>query len=131
MLRQPVGEKHRLVLVEGAVVEDEQELAAIVTKPLDRVRRSSGKEPEVTLAEVVDEGLVAPLERGDARPALQHVCPLTLLVKVELAHRSGLEPHVHARYLGGNRQLTYGRLSSPTALFEPHSTVGKRPPQIG
>jgi hypothetical protein len=68
--------------------------------------------------------VLRPRWSGDARPALEHVRPLTLLVKVELAHGSGFEPRVDARDLGGDRQLAYSRLSSPPPLFEPHSTVG-------
>ena len=69
-VREPVGDQERLVLGEVAVVEDEQELAALL-QPLDRVRDPGREVPEVARADVVDE--VAALLRRSAvmraRPA--------------------------------------------------------------
>src|SRR5947209_1508702 len=57
-MSEPVGDEEGLVLGEVAVVEDQQELAALL-QPLDRVRDARWEVPQVSLANVVDE--VAPL----------------------------------------------------------------------
>ena len=46
---EPIGEQESLILVEAAVVEDEQELATLTPKSLDRVR-DAGRERTIPRA---------------------------------------------------------------------------------
>ena len=52
---EPVAEQERVVLVEFAVVEHQQEFRAIRTEALDRVGNARREIPEVADADVVDE----------------------------------------------------------------------------
>jgi hypothetical protein len=47
----------------------------------------------------------------------ENVCPLGLLVPMELSDHALLQSHVHAGNFGRCTELSHGRLSSPTAIF--------------
>src|SRR5262249_825490 len=128
-MRQPVRDQKARVLVEVAVVGDEQHLAAVVVEALDRVRDTAWEVPDVTLADVVLEGAQLRVDGGDPRPPGDHVGPLGLLVPVQLPDRAGLEPHVDAGDLGGDGQLADRRLPRPAALLQAIVAVGEGPPE--
>ena len=128
---EPVAEQEGVVLVEVAVVEHQQELAAVGTEALDRMRDAGGKIPEIADADVVDEVAALRVDRGDARGAVEHVGPLGLLVPMQLAHAAGIEPHVDAGDVLGNAELAHRHLPGPAAAFLPHMGVGEREAQIG
>src|SRR5256885_14888248 len=52
---EPVAEQERVILVEIAVVEHQQELGAVRTETLDRMGNAGGEAPQVAHADVVDE----------------------------------------------------------------------------
>src|SRR5580658_4796533 len=81
----PVGDEERLVFREGSFVEDQKKFATVGTKALDRVRISSGKEPEVAFADVTDEDGAVGVEDGDAGIAIEHEGPLVGGVPVKFA----------------------------------------------
>ena len=122
---EPVGDQERLILVEVAVVEDEQELATVALQSLERVRDAGREVPDVALADIVLEGATVLVDGGDPHPALEHEPPLVRLVPVHLADRAGLEPHVDAVKRLGNLQLSSGHLPSPAAGLQPIVDVGK------
>src|SRR5215218_1672502 len=101
-------------LVERDVVEDQQELAALL-QPLDRVGDASREVPQVADANVVDE--VAPLRvnGGDTSVSGEHEGPLGLLVPVQLADPPGLQAHVHPGHLCSDGQLAHRHLARPAA----------------
>lgn len=74
---EDLGGQERAVLGEVAVVEDEQELDALV-EGLDAVWDAGREEPHVTGGEVVDETLAVGVDGGDADGTLQHKRPFAL-----------------------------------------------------
>ncbi len=114
VLREPVGEQERFVLREVAVVEDEQELAALL-QSLNRVRYAGGEVPQVADPHVVDEVRPILVDGGDTAAAGEHVGPLRLLVPVQLTDAAGLEAHVDPGKLGGDGQLPIRHLARPAA----------------
>ena len=65
---QPVRDQERRLLAEIAVVEDEQELAAVALQSLDRVGDAGREVPDVALADIVLEGVAFLVDGGDPRP---------------------------------------------------------------
>jgi hypothetical protein len=61
---EPVGEQECLVLGERAVVEDQEELAAVGER-LDRVRETRPEIPQITDSEIVDEVVAVRVDGGD------------------------------------------------------------------
>ena len=110
---EPVGERERVIFAEVAVVEDEQELAAVALKSLDRVRDAGREVPQVPFADIVLEGAAFLVDGGDPRPALEHEGPLGRLVPVQLADPAGLEPHVDQGK--GLRRAARGSSSAATS----------------
>ena len=53
-MRDPVGHEQRVALGLLAVVEGEDELGALGTEALQRVRQAGREEPEVALLDVLD-----------------------------------------------------------------------------
>ena len=99
---EPVAQQERVVFVEIAVVEDQQEFAAVRTEALDRVRNAARKIPEIADADVVDEIAALRIDRGDAGSAVEHVGPFGRLVPMQFAHAAGIQAHVHAGDILGN-----------------------------
>ena len=93
---EPVAEQKRAVLVEVAIIEDEEEFAAVRTEALDRMGNAAGEIPEIADADVVDKVTALRVDRRDARRSVKHVGPFRLLVPMKLADAAGIEPHVHA-----------------------------------
>src|SRR4051794_18224800 len=90
--------------------------------------RDAGREvPDVALGDVVDEAASVLVDRREARAAGQHVAPLGLLVPVHLAHAAGLEAHVDAGEVLGDRQFTHGDLARlPGAAEAPRGSRSAR-----
>ena len=64
---EPVGDQEGVVFGEAAVVEHQQEFAAVRIEPLDRVRNARREVPEVADTDVVDEVAALLVDGGDAR----------------------------------------------------------------
>ena len=122
---QKVRDQEGRILVEVAVVEDEQELATVPLESLERVGDAAREVPDVALADIVLEGMTVPVDGGDPHPALEHEPPLVRNVPVHLPDRAGLEPHVDAVQRLGNVQLSSGHLPGPAAGLQPIVDVGK------
>src|SRR5208283_6181446 len=73
---QKVRDQEGRILVEVAVVEDEQELATVPLESLERVGNAAREVPDVALANIVLEGVTFPVDGGDPHPALEHEPPL-------------------------------------------------------
>ena len=93
---EPVAQQESAVLVEVAVVEDQEELAPVGIEPLDRMGNAAGKIPEIADADIVDEIPALRVDRGDAGRSIEHVGPFRLLVPVQLAHAARVQPHIDA-----------------------------------
>jgi hypothetical protein len=128
---EPVAEQKGVVLVELAIVEDQQEFAPIWTEALDRMGNAASEIPEIADADVVDKVAALRVDRGDAGSPVKHVGPLRLLVPVKLADSAGVQPHVHAGDRFRNPELPRGHLSRPAAARLPHMRIGEGKPQIG
>src|SRR5207302_966176 len=93
--------------------------------------RNSGREiPKIAFADVVLKSATFLVDRGNSRPALEHVGPFRRLMPMHLSYPAGLEPHVDARNLRRGRQFANSRLSAPAARRQMHVTIGKRPSQV-
>lgn len=98
------GEEEGVFFAESAVVENEEEFAA-VRQSLEGVRDPGGEEPYVAFLQVVDEGLAAFVEGRDSHAAVEYERPFSLFVPVELAVCVGLEAHVRAGHCDGGWEL--------------------------
>src|SRR6202042_706324 len=54
-MREPIAQQKRAVLIEVAIIEDEEEFAAVGTETLDRMGNAAGEIPEIADADVVDK----------------------------------------------------------------------------
>ena len=70
---EPVAQQERAVLIEVAIVEDEEEFATVGTEALDRVGNAAGEIPEIADADVVDKVTALRVDRGDAGRSGEHV----------------------------------------------------------
>ena len=129
-VHHPVAEQEGVVLAEGAVVEHQEELAAVRAEALDGVRQAGREVPQVADPEVVHEAAAFRIDDGDARVAVQHVRPLGFLVPMHLADGAGVEAHVDAGHVGRDRQLAHGDLARPAAALQAHVRVGEREAQV-
>ena len=128
---EPVAEQERVVLVEVAIVEDQQEFAAVGAEPLDRMRNAAGKYQRSPTPTSSTKLRPCGVDRRDARGAVKHVGPFGLLVPMQLAHAAGVQPHVHAGDVLGDAKLARGDLAGPAAARLPHMRIGKGEAQIG
>ncbi len=128
---QPVGEQESAVLTEVAVVEYEEEFGAVRFEALDAMGNAGWEEPEIALANVIDEGAAVLIYSGDARPAFDHVGPFGGGVPMQLPHAAGGEPHVHPGHGAGHGELASGRLARPAAGFDALVGKGEGPFDIG
>ncbi|ODS01198.1 hypothetical protein AUC68_12600 [Methyloceanibacter methanicus] len=102
---QPIGDRERAELGEVAVVEHQDERAA-VGKPLNGMAVSAREVPDVAGSEIGDLGLVLRVDRGDACVAVDHVGPFGGIgVPVQLAHGARLQGHVDPGQSFGDREL--------------------------
>ena len=70
---EPVAQQKRAVLVEVAIIEDEEEFAAIGTETLDRMGNAAGEIPEIADADVVDKVTALRVDRRDTGRSGEHV----------------------------------------------------------
>lgn len=77
-----LGQKEGLVLREGTVVEDEQELAPLV-ESLNAVRNARREEPHIARTNIVDISRTILIYRGNTHAALEHQRPLVGRVPVK------------------------------------------------
>ena len=82
----------------GAGVEDEQELGTL-SKRLDGVRESGGKEPYISRIEVVISGLTVIVHDADPGASVEDVGPLISLMPVEFAVSVRRQFHIDAGHL--------------------------------
>jgi len=125
---EPVGEQEGVGFGLRAVVEDDDELCAIRSETLQRVRESRREEPQVALVDVFDARHAGAAERGDAAAAACHERPLGGLVPVQLADPACLEVHVDPGDLVGDREVGLRDLTGPAAwLHSPRRDAGRVP----
>ena len=74
VVREDLADQVGVVVGEVALVEDEDELGALVER-LDAVRHAGGEEPEVASLQVVDEIFAVLVHRCDAYAAVEDVGP--------------------------------------------------------
>src|ERR1700736_5936877 len=122
---EPVGKQEGVVFVEVAIIKDQKEFAAVRTESLNGVGNARWKIPEIADAYIVDEVVPFRIDGGNTGGAVKHVGPLSGLVPMQLAHATGVEPHIHAGHTLGNAQLALRHLTGPTARRQPHMRIGK------
>ncbi len=121
---QPVAEERRVLLVERALVEDEQELASVRPEALDGMRQALRKIPKVARLDVGNERLALVVEGRDPGGPVEHEGPFVGGVPVQLANSAGNQAHVHGRDLLGDRKIGDVDLPGPAAFL--HAAVGLR-----
>jgi hypothetical protein len=120
---EPIAEQEGIVLVEVTVVEHEEELAAVRTEPLDRVRKARCKVPEIADPDVVDEVPSLRIDGGDPRCPVEHVGPLGGFMPMQLTHPAGIQAHIDAGDVLGHAELAHRHLPRPAARLEPHMGI--------
>jgi hypothetical protein len=128
---EPVSQQESAVLVEVAVVEDKKEFTPIGIEPLDRMGNAAGEIPKIADADIVDKIPAVGVNRRDAGRSIEHVGPFRLLVPVQFAYPSRVQPHIHAGDVLRNTELPGGPLAGPAAARLPHMSVREGKPQIG
>jgi hypothetical protein len=89
-VREPIGEEEGLLLREVAIVEHEQELAAIALESLNRVRDARREVPQLALADVVLKCVTVLIDGGDAGAPFELERPLGGLVPMRLQNGAAL-----------------------------------------
>lgn len=102
--QESLGDQEGRVLAEVALVEDQEELAALV-KCLNAVRHSGWEEPNIAGTDVVDEGRALLIDSRHSHTAFQHQRPLVGRVPVQLAVRMRAQSHVHAGHGFGGGEV--------------------------
>ena len=118
---EPVAQQEGIVFVEIAVVEHQQEFAAVGIEALDRVRNAATENTRDRRRRrhrrnCCPWGSMAVMR---AR-AVQHVGPFGRLVPMQLANAAGIQAHVHAGDILGDAEFPHGDLAGPAAGFLPH-----------
>ena len=112
-MREPVGDEKGAVLGEIAVVEDQDEFAAVGPEALNRMRNAAGEEPEIALLDVGDDFARLGIDAGDAAHAVSDEGPFGGNMPVQLAHGARGQPHVDAGHRLGNREVAHRDLARP------------------
>src|ERR1700728_411297 len=118
-VRHPVGEQHRFVFREVAIVEYQQKLTAVRSQSLNGMRNSRGKVPEITFRYVGDETFAVQINRRNPSVSVEHDRPLSSCVPVQFANAAGSQSHIHASNRLGNRKLADRNLARPSTFLHP------------
>ena len=127
---EPIGDQEGVVFVEVAVVENEKKFAAVRVEPLNGMRDARREIPQIADPHVVDEISPLGIDGGDARSAVKHVGPFSLLVPVELADAAGVEAHLHTGDTRGNAEFASRHLTGPSTRRQSHVSIGEREAQV-
>src|SRR5271156_6034027 len=93
-VRHPVGQEHGFVFREIAIVEDQQEFAAVGSESLNGMGNARREKPEFVFFHVGDEAFAVRIDAGDAGGAVKHERPFRRGVPMQLANASGGEAHI-------------------------------------
>src|SRR5262249_44335910 len=93
-VRARIDDHEGLVLIEVAIVEDEQELRSLARESLKRVGDAAREIPDVTLSQIILEGVTVLVDRSDPHPTFDHKTPFVWLMPVHFPDCASLEPHV-------------------------------------
>ena len=88
-MRHPVGEQHRLIFREVAVVKHQQKLGAVGIQSLNRMWNPRRKIPEIAFRYVGHKALAFQVNRRDARISVQHQGPLGSRVPMQFSDTAG------------------------------------------
>ena len=110
-----VRQKEGLKLVEVAIVEHQDELAAILADPLNRVRYPAWKQPEIAFVHVLYKRAALLIDSSDTRAAGRHISPLRAHVPVQFANAAGDQTHLHASHFLREWEVANGYLAGPAA----------------
>ncbi len=116
-VRHPVGQQHRLIFREVAVVKHQQELRSVRIQPLNRMRNTRRKIPEIPFGYVRNKALALEIKPRNARVPIKHECPLCSRVPVQFANSSRGQPHIHARNRLRDRQFAQRHLPRPSSFL--------------
>src|SRR5205807_9761971 len=105
-------------------VENEKKFAAVRVEPLNGMRDARREIPQIADPNVVDEISPLGIDGGDARSAVKHVGPFSLLVPVELADAAGVEAHLHTGGTRGNAEFASRHLPGPSTRRQSHVSTG-------
>src|SRR5262249_36784976 len=115
------------VLIEVAVIEDQQEFRAVALETLKRVGDAAREVPDIPLFEIVLEGMTVLVGCGHPNPSFDDEAPLVWFVPVHFPYRTRLEPHVNAVERLGDLQFSSSGLPRPSTGLQPVVTIGEGP----
>src|SRR5712675_539091 len=95
------------------------------------MRNARREKPQIAHTDIINKISSLRVDRGDARPSIEHVSPLRGLVPMQFTYSTGVQTHVHAGDILRDAELTGGHLTGPAARLQPHMRVGKREAKIG
>ena len=93
----PVGKKEGVVFRKRTLIEHQNKFTTIRSQPLDRVRKSCWKVPEITFSNIADEHGSIGVKAGHAGISVQHNGPLVGRVPMQLPKTPRRKPHSDAR----------------------------------
>ena len=93
-------------------------MASVRSQPLDRVRNTAGKQPQIALGHVVDKAAALRVHGRDPRVAVDHECPLGAGVPMQLAHPARDQPHLYP-----GQVFDMGSSLSVTCRVQPPSSM--------
>lgn len=125
----PFVDEQRVVFRRVAVVEAEDELAAVLADTLQRVRQAGGEVPQASLVHVLDVGAAVLIDGGDAARALGDEGPFGKYVPVQLANAAARQAHIYASDLFGDLEISLRDLTRPSAILNAARCVVERGPE--
>ena len=128
-VREPLVEEQRVVFGRLAVVEAEDEFAAVLADALQRMRHARREIPQAALGHVLDVRAALAVDRRDAHRAAADIGPFRRLVPVQLADAAAGEPHVDAGNLFRDREVRLRHLARPAAVLNAARRIVERGPE--
>ena len=127
---KPVADRQCIEFGKFAVVERQQELAAVRLQALDGVWDAGGKVPKISRADIGDKVAAILVNRGDLRLAIQHEGPFGRQVPMQFPDAAHGQAHVHPGDGLCHGEVLDGDLTRPAARLDSAMRLGKREPQI-
>jgi hypothetical protein len=125
----PVGEQQRVEFGRHAVIEREQEFSPACADTLQRVRQPGREVPEIASLHILNRRPAFFVEHGNAAFAVEHDCPLGLLVPVHFADAACRKPHVHAGNILRYREVRLSDFPRPAAILDALVRIVERRPE--
>jgi hypothetical protein len=129
-MSQPVGYQPGIEFGGLAITEHDNELAAIGTNALQRMREPRRKVPKVTDADVLYTRPPVSVHDRNAALAVGHDGPFCGPVPVQFPDAAGSQPHIHTGEIVGKWKIRFGQLTGPSAILNPLVRIVERRPEL-